>query len=250
MSTQWSKWLTSLCLISKNNWKRLVLIAPLFFSNFSYSESLIVLEARASSLKSGQSVEGESVLTLKEGEKVTLIRSDGVSVSLKGPFKGIPIPKSNATNDPREALNALMTARDARTSSVGVIRAGSNAATLPSVWLIDVSRPGGRCVLEGQKPVFWRPSSEKVAKFSIVPSDRSFKFEHEWAVSSDQIQIENFPNFNGQALFRVDLDGQEFAITIYTVPNNLPEVVMVRWMLEKGCIQQVNTLMTQLQLKL
>ena len=109
------------------------------------AETLIVMEARGISLKAGAQIDGDQVLTLKEGERLTLIRSDGTVLTLRGPFSKTPAPPTAVASDPKQALAALVNTRAARTSSVGVIRAGEEVMPLPEPWLVDLSRSGMRC---------------------------------------------------------------------------------------------------------
>jgi hypothetical protein len=108
------------------------------------AETLIVMEARGVNLKAGAQIDGDQVLTLKEGERLTLIRSDGTVITLRGPFSKTPAPPTAVATDPKQALAALVNTRAARTSSVGVIRAGEEVMPLPEPWLVDLSRrPNG-----------------------------------------------------------------------------------------------------------
>ena len=87
-----------------------------------------------------------------------------------------------------------MNTRAARTSSVGVIRAGEEVMPLPEPWLVDLSRSGMRCMIEDQSVTFWRPDASQEARFTLVPADRSYKadflsqrklnlFKRQWSLS-------------------------------------------------------------------
>jgi hypothetical protein len=142
----------------------------------SYAIKLIVIDARSAQLKAGASIDSATAVALKEGERATLVAPDGKSVTLKGPFSGPAMAESSTAADPKAALAALVNTRDARTSSVGVIRAGTDAAKLPEPWLIDMSRPGTRCLLEGQTPIWWRPETDHEDKFTVFPAKKDKTF--------------------------------------------------------------------------
>ena len=66
----------------------------------AHAETLIVMEARGVNLKAGAQIDGDQVLTLKEGERLTLIRSDGTVLTLRGPFSKTPAPPTAVASDP------------------------------------------------------------------------------------------------------------------------------------------------------
>ncbi|MBU3694860.1 MAG: hypothetical protein FGM40_08550 [Rhodocyclaceae bacterium] len=209
--------------------------------------SLVVLEARGGGLSSGQAIPSDKPITLKEGERVTVIGPDGKSVTLRGPFNGPPMPGSGAAADPKLALAALVATRDARTSSVGVIRAGTDAAKLPEPWLIDMSRPGPRCLLEGERPVWWRPEAAAEQNFTVYPVDRSWRADFLWKAGEDRQPVPPLSRFEGQNNFVISVDKQEHAISITTVPKGIEnDFVLTSWMLQKGCVQQADALIRKL----
>lgn len=214
------------------------------------SAKLMVLEARGGGLKSGQSIDSENPITLKEGERVTVIGPDGKSTVIKGPFSGEPLPKGGVASDPKQALAALVATRDARTSSVGVIRAGTDAVKIPEPWLIDVTRPGPRCMLEGDLPVWWRPQADASDAFTVFPVDRSWRADFTWNVGQDRQQVPPLSRFEGPNMFVIRQGEAEFAISLNIIPREIDnDMVLSAWMLEKGCIQQADALLADLKKK-
>ncbi len=214
----------------------------------AWAVNLIVMEARGAGLKVGQPIDSDKPLVLKDGERVTLIGPDGSKIALRGPFSDVPLKKSASVSDPKQALVALVAKRDARTSTAGVIRAGGAAAKLPEPWLIDASRPGVRCIKQGARPVFWRPSASQATKLVVSPADRSFRTEFDWPKGSDRLQMPEASRFETQNLLRVELDGQEFAIGLIEVPNSIDNpLVLFAWMTEKACMQQSDALLSEMQ---
>ena len=69
-------------------------VCLLWLSAAAGAANLIVLEARGGGLAAGQSIASDKPISLKEGERVTVIGPDGKSVSLRGPFKGPPMPSA------------------------------------------------------------------------------------------------------------------------------------------------------------
>lgn len=210
---------------------------------------LIVVDARGGGLKAGQRIDSSRPITLKQGERVTMIGPDGKTVTLRGTFSGAPTMLAGAATDPRQALAALIATRKARTSSIGVVRGATDAAPLPQPWLIDISRPGERCLKAGQQPVWWRPEAATSQKFTIVPIDRSWRADFEWAAGQHSIPSPPLAKFQGQTAFVIRKGEQDYGITVDLVPADLDnDFVLASWMLEKGCIQQADALLRRVEL--
>lgn len=210
---------------------------------------LIVVDARGGGLKAGQRIDSSRPITLKQGERVTMIGPDGKTVTLRGTFSGAPTMLAGAATDPRQALAALIATRKARTSSIGVVRGATDAAPLPQPWLIDISRPGERCLKAGQQPVWWRPEAATSQKFTIVPIDRSWRADFEWAAGQHSIPAPPLAKFQGQTAFVIRKGEQDYGITVDLVPADLDnDFVLASWMLEKGCIQQADALLRRVEL--
>jgi hypothetical protein len=225
----------------------IVLLASLIPMS-GFAMKLIVIDARSAQLKAGSSIDSALAITLKEGERATLVAPDGKSVTLKGPFSGPAMPDSSTAADPRTALAALVNTRDARTSSVGVIRAGADASKLPEPWLIDMSRPGTRCMMEGSVPIWWRPESEREDKFTVFPVDRSWRADFVWASGQDRQDVPKVARFEGPNTFVIRRDNQEYAITITIIPKVIDsDLVLSSFMLEKACIQQADALLAKIK---
>ncbi len=218
----------------------------IFINTQSFAQ-LIVLQARGGEFKVGQSVSAEKVITLKEGERVTFIGSDGKSTTLRGPFNGPPIKNEEIVKtDPTKALGVLIAKRDARTSSIGVIRAGTGDIQTPDPTAIDISRGGPRCLFEGNQPEFWRPNSEKKENFVMFPIDRSWRADLVWEKGQDRIVMPpDLTKFEeGVTTVLVNYDQQEHAISFNIIPKVIKdEFILTAWMLEKGCIQHANSLL-------
>lgn len=210
---------------------------------------MIVIDARAGSLKPGMSVESGSAISLKEGERVTLIGPDGKTVALRGPFSGPPASRGGgAAADPRQALAALVSTRNARASSIGAVRAGAGAVKLDDPWLIDISRPGPRCLREGTPPIWWRPADGAAQAFTVFPIDRSWRADFTWAAGQTHLKAPRLQKLEALTMFIVRTDGQEIAVGVNMIPKDITDdLVLASWMLEKGCIPQADALLARLQ---
>lgn len=208
------------------------------------ASTLIVIDSRAKDLKAGQKIDSTKPITLKEGERVTVIGPDGKSITLRGKFSGLPLGKTAVASDPGRALAALINTRNARTSSVGVVRGATDAAALPDPWLIDISRAGERCLKAGTQPVWWRPDPKQSQKFTVLPVDRSWVADFEWNAGESMMAVPELAAFDTQTIFVMRVEDQEFPVSINIVPSDLEnDLILASWMLEKGCTQQADALL-------
>ncbi len=227
--------------------KKFLIFSFLFVFSFPSFAQLIVLQARGGDFKVGQSISPTESISLKEGERLTLIGADGKSITHRGPFKGLPVKKGASKPDPTKALSVLIASRNARTSSIGVIRAGTNAVQTPDHIAIDITRGGPRCLFEGEKPEFWRPNTNKEEPFVMFPVDRSWRADLVWKIGQNRMIMPDLSKFEGTTTVLVNLNKQEFAISFNIIPKTIKDpFIQTAWMLEKGCIQQANSLLTKL----
>lgn len=209
--------------------------------------SLTVVEARGGGARPGQRIDGTSVVTLREGEKLVLIAPDGRIVKLRGPYRGPASLSAQPVQNRRAALTALIALRNDRANSVGAVRSGVDAALLPDPWWIDVSRPGERCIRPGAEVVWWRPDSERPDRFSLLPLDRSWKADFTWARGQDRMLAPHVAKLESARSFVVRQDQRELPIrlNVIAVADDDP-LVTLGWMLEKGCFQQADSLLRHL----
>ena len=209
------------------------------------SAQFVVMDARGVAFKAGDKIAAGTNVTLKEGERLSVIGADGKSVTLRGPYAGaLAAAGGGAAQDPKQALNALLASRDARVKSVGVVRSGAANVKTPDAESIDITRAGARCLIEGRPPVFWRPDSSTQQAFVVFPADRSWRADFVWEAGQDRLTFPDLSKFEGLTTLLVNIDQQEFAISFSLVPATLEsEFVRASWMLEKGCVQQADALL-------
>jgi hypothetical protein len=205
---------------------------------------LVVVEARGIALKPGTVIDSTKALVLKQGQHVTLISDSGASLSLDGPYDKPPTMSGGQGVTLAATLQGLATEQNARLSEVGTTRGAAPAPPLPQPWLIDATRNGSVCLQEGRRPVFWRPLANQSANLIIMPADRSWRAETDWAAGVDRITPTEQVAVHGDAAYFVSLGGTESAITVNTVPAALSNDEMrAAWMARKGCDRQAEALL-------
>ncbi len=215
-------------------------LAPLAAS----AEDMVVVNARGIGLKPGTKIDASKPLTLEEGQHVTLVAVNGVTLKLDGPFSKAP-SQAGSGGGVAAALGALVTQQGARTVEVGATRAGGMVSHLPDPWLLDVSRTGTVCLLDGHKAVFWRPAPKKDSLLSLMPADRSWKAEATWPAGSDRLEASGDVAVHPDSVFFVSFDkGEEVAITVSFVPANLDSDPMrAAWLADQGCEAQAEAML-------
>ena len=212
------------------------------------ADDMVVVAARGIALHPGSRVDPAKPLVLEQGQHVTLIALNGVTLKLDGPYDKAPA-LANGGSDLGQALAALVTQGAARTTEAGVTRGASTVAHLPGPWLLDVSRTGNVCLLDGATPVFWRPSDAAVAHLTVMPADRSWKGEAKWPAGRARIEAPPDLPVHGDAIYFMTIDsGEEAAITVNLVPKTLASPAMqAAWLAHQGCEAQAEALMRQVK---
>ena len=210
---------------------------------------LVVIEARGLPLQAGQVIDDTKPLVLKEGQRVTLIAANGNTLKLRGPYDQAPgAGEGGAGAGLSDALQALIVQKQSRTSDVGVVRAGGEAAKLPEPWLLDVSRPGNLCIRDGDEIVFWRPAASATANLSISPLDKSWKIVTTWPGGADRLVIPTTLPIQGHTTYLIELDEIKSAITLNNIPAAVGSNAMrAAFMIEKGCQAQAEALLALLR---
>jgi hypothetical protein len=237
--------------MARMKWRAFILTFALlvFCARSSHAdEQLVVVDARGVGLRPGQMVDGAKPLTLREGQRVTLIAASGTTIKLRGPWDAPPggyvEVKSAGLAD---AFRPLLTTWDSRTNEVATVRAGVGEAILPDPWLVDVARGGSRCVKDGEPVVFWREDAT-VSTLVISPADRSWSARANWPAEADRLVAPSSIRLRDGGTYLVSLQGAEAAITLNIVPASIStDRMLVAWLLEKGCSAQAAALMRTVQ---
>jgi hypothetical protein len=223
-------------------------LAPAIFAllaaGSAAAQSLVVVEARGVDLKVGSRIEGARPITLPAGGKLVVVRSDGQVISLRGPHNG-PLKIQAAPQDgANRALAALVNTRNDRANRVGAVRSGASAAALPSPWLVDITRPGERCIVEGQPIGWWRASSGHAEDFTLFPLDRSWNALLRFDANQSTLSVSKVSDIDVSKAFIIRAQDLEYSIRIHLISAEVTEpAILAGWLIEKGCIQQADALL-------
>lgn len=227
----------------------LLAACTLCFAVPAMAQTVVIVEARGIDLEVGSRVDEARSINLPAGGRLVVVRTDGTVIRLRGPHVG-PL---NSQAPPRQgagrALATLVATRNDRANRVGAVRSGSNAAPLPSPWLIDVTRPGERCLVEGAPIVWWRPTSETTIDYNLFPIDRSWNAQLRFEAGQSTVSIAKVSDIEVTKTFVIEDAEREYSIRLHLIPQDVTEpAVLAGWLIEKGCIQQADALLALLLL--
>jgi hypothetical protein len=119
----------------------------------------------ADSYPVGRQVADDSQITLRAGDKITVLTDSGTKV-MQGP--GTFRVGENATRT-RARFSAL-TRRGASTRArTGAVRgAGDAEPRMPNLWLLNVAQSGTTCLYDLADVTLWRPSRDEAQTFTIT----------------------------------------------------------------------------------
>lgn len=223
------------------------LIALLAVAGAPAAAQLVVLDSYGSALKPGMRIEASRQIDVPEGARVSFISPDGRTVTYNGAYSGPAMRGPVIAADPRAALAALIGERNARSNTVASIRGAGTAAPLPDPWLIDISRPGQRCVREGEPQIWWRPQTITTEDFSIYPLDKSWVADMGWEAGDDRMEAPDLWRLAAEKVYIVRTGIQEDAVTVNVIPESVNgDLMLTAWMLEKGCTQQADAFLRRI----
>lgn len=144
-----------------------LLAAGLSLSAASASAAIVVASSgpSAAQFPVGKKIDDASRITLQKGDSVTVLDQRGTKV-LRGPGRlavsqpGRPLPNP---------AYAVLTRKDAAgRARTGAVRTGDDGKPVsPSLWLVDVARPGTQCVVAPDAVRLWRADSKAAARYRI-----------------------------------------------------------------------------------
>ena len=133
----------------------------------AWGDTLVVRASgpSAASYPVGRKLPDAAQLRLTAGDAITLIDTRGTRV-LRGPGVFSAAATASAVSVP-----SALTQSDARRVRIGAVRAVSGiTASRPSLWMVDVSKPGPVCLLDANAPVLWRPRATASGTVTITPA--------------------------------------------------------------------------------
>ncbi len=208
---------------------------------------LVVVSSTVEKWKAGQVLPAGTTLEVPEGGKITLVGSDGKTLIIKGPYKGVPKPPAGG-NELTEKLSKMLSASATDTATLGATRNVPGVATAEGrkAAVISSSDSGTQCVLPGPPPPIWRSAAPRSATGSLSRIGAAEQGALRWNARE---QLAEWPAevaiLHGERyLLRVQGRTSPAEFQLKLVPRDLPtNGHRALWMLEQGCGDQARMLL-------
>ncbi len=196
----------------------------------------------------GKKLDDTATISLKQGDSVTVLTANGTKV-ISGPGQFTVGVRGESKRSTFAVLTRQASGARVRT---GAVRSGSSAAAPlnPSLWNMDVTRPGRFCLADNARVTFWRPvtAGERVYVLGSGKSDYlvQVKFPDGAAqatLSADELPLASNRTYRLSSEAGAAPQPVEF-ITLDSVPETADELGAV--LAEKGCTAQLAMLTERL----
>lgn len=196
----------------------------------------------------GTKLDDNASISLKPGDVVTVLTAQGTRVIRgAGTFRVGDRPQVAA-----DRFASLTRKRAATRVRTGAVRgAADEAATNPSLWYIDVTRPGTMCLYDLATVRLWRPARDGVLTYRISPTGSSTYSEVTFddTVTVATLDPARLPVTEGGRYTIAAADGSSttdvnFVLLAedFVTPDTLAEALIA-----KGCTVQLEVLAASLE---
>ncbi|AWW75388.1 hypothetical protein CD351_13205 [Erythrobacter sp. KY5] len=121
----------------------------------------------AGSYPVGRQVADSATITLRAGDKITVLTDDGTKV-MQGP--GTFRVGEGATRQRARFSNLTRRNASSRSRTGAVRSAGEGTPQRPNLWLVDVTSEGTTCLYDFERVRLWRPTAEEAQTYTVTNS--------------------------------------------------------------------------------
>lgn len=212
---------------------------------------LVVISSTIDALKPGIMLDGAKPLNLPAGASVTVIRGDGVLMTLTGPHQGAPT--SAASDDPGllSKLARVLTTSDQSRTSLGAVRSiGGGTPLVGKPWTIDLNRSGDYCASANHGIGLMRPKVASGRRVVLKRMDTGEKADVAWPADRE---FTDWPAPMAMAdgavyLARVPDTAAGARLVMHVMPDDLLTAGrQAAWMADQGCTEQARALLVHAQ---
>ncbi|EAQ27649.1 hypothetical protein NAP1_08652 [Erythrobacter sp. NAP1] len=119
----------------------------------------------AGSYPVGRQVADSATITLRAGDKITVLTDDGTKV-MQGP--GTFRVGEGATRQRARFSNLTRRNASSRSRTGAVRSAGEGKPRRPNLWLVDVTSEGTTCLYDFERVRLWRPTAGDAATYTVT----------------------------------------------------------------------------------
>jgi hypothetical protein len=229
---------------------RMLAIGLLCWSGAALAEDLVVIESEgAPSLAVGAMLADGKSVELPAGAQVVMVGATGKTVSLAGPYKGVP-SSGSASGDGKlmMALASLVRPKEEETSKIGAVRSIPWRTNLvkaeADVMALDVDLKGTQCVTEAdpkQIVLVVNPKKQRTETVTLMSVESGAAQELKWPKSDMSMKWPaNLPFEDGNTyLFDIPQPTSLVQFTVKVLPKSAAnKVERAAQLMEAGCTDQ------------
>ena len=248
----------------------LVLVLSLFLAvaGAAKAASLVVIESDIPGIDVGRMIDAGASLTVPAGGRVVLVSESGRTLTLTGPFSGVPADPGGTVSSGSSlvsALSNLLQTGGTQTSSLGTMKGmDETGAITENPWAIDAERDATHCLLGDGVVTLWRANENEAvvlrleAEVSGQRADVTWpagKVEIDWPTglplvdgAGYTVSVETGGDIRGSGGVVMLGGGFGNRILVRLVPADLPtDAHRIAWMAENGCRQQAQQFLSTLR---
>lgn len=198
----------------------------------------------------GKKLDDNASINLKAGDSVTVLTANGTKV-ISGPGQFTV----GVRGESKRSTFAVLTrqASNARVRT-GAVRSGASTAAPmnPSLWNMDVTKPGKFCIANGSRITFWRPvtAGESVYVLGSGKSDYLVQVKFENGSAQSSLSAEQLP-LDSSRSYRISSEAGGAPQPVeFVMLDSVPETAdgLGALLAEKGCTAQLTMLSDRLMI--
>lgn len=220
------------------------------------ADRLVILAATVADdrLTAGTVLKASGKLTLKDGDRLTLMAETGELVTIDGPYTGPAAGPGAASqgsdwSDGFSRVAGLVAGQDGQTNVLGATRKPDGTAGIaaqPDFWLVNVDSSGERCIPR-RRLELWRRDAGRDAEL-VVRGERERLPKARWAKGARRMMLPDRLAQDGDRLV-LSVDGKPRRYTLHVLPDGIAEDdrgAVLRWMIDEDCKRQAVLLIDRL----
>jgi hypothetical protein len=219
------------------------------------AKQLVVTASTVPALKAGQTVDGDTTLTLPDGGKVTLIGADGKVVNLQGPYSGKP-GQGGGADDPAlvtKLARLLAEKGSGDSNAIGAVRAAGVAwradgvKSLGDILAINATDGGDACLYNPANAELTHDTSTGPGPLTIHAMDGDAAGTLTWPKGTALAPWpKGLPLADGRT-YVLEQAGQPSAamVTIHVLPAaGATDMQRIAQLADAGCTEQAHLLLS------
>ena len=227
------------------------LLAGILLSIATAAQAGVVVKATgpsASEYPVGKKIDDKATITLKKGDSVTVLTSNGTRV-ISGPGRFTV----GVRGESKRSTYAILTRQNANTRvRTGAVRGGASTSEPenPNLWNVDVTKPGKMCLADASLVTFWRPDTEGARTYVLRSGQSDYLIQIEFADGAAQAALgpDKLPLASNKT-YRLSSEAGAAPQTIeFVMLDEVPDApdALAGELATKGCTQQLTMLSDRL----